>query len=178
MIRLVLGLVVLLAAASCATSADTTTPRTTTEGRPSPGAKEWMADLCATASDLRTGLWTSAKDIEPLRQQLRDQLDTAVDEIDAALDELAAIPAAPVEGGNTAVAQLGNELTDLRDALVRGRDELDALPADAGEERLGQVVGEVWPDAAARAADPFAGVTVSDAMRDAAAGPECAPFSF
>lgn len=50
------------------------------------------------------------------------------------------MPAASVDGGDTAVTQLGNELTDLRDALVRGRDELDA--------------------------DPFAGVTVSDAMRE------------
>jgi len=80
--------------------------------------------------------------------------------------------------GDTAVTQLGDELTDLRDGLVRGRAELDALPTDAGEERLGQVIGEVWPDAAARAADPFAGVAVSDAMRDAAAEPDCAPFSF
>ncbi|MGB3442310.1 MAG: hypothetical protein WBA97_26510 [Actinophytocola sp.] len=178
MSRLVLGLVVLVAAASCTTSADSTMPRTTTEGRPSPGAAEWMADLCTTASDLRTGLWTSAKDIEPLRQQLRDQLDTAAGEVDAALDELAAMPPAPVDGGDTAVTQLGNELTDLRDALVRGRDELDALPTDASEQRLGQVLGKVWPDAAVRAADPFAGVMVSAAMRDAAAGPDCAPFSF
>lgn len=179
MSRLVLGLVVLVAAASCTTpSADSTTPPTTTEGRPSPGAVEWMADLCTTASDLRTGLWTSAKDTEPLRQRLRDQLDTAANEVDAALDELAAMPAAPVDGGDTAVTQLGNELTDLRDALVRGRDDLDELPTDSSEGRLGQVVGKVWPDAAARAADPFAGVTVSDAMRDATAGPECVPFSF
>lgn len=177
--RLVLGLVALIVAASCArTPADSTTPRTATEGRTSPGATEWMADLCATASDLRTGLWTSAKDTEPLRQRLRNQLDTAADEVDAALDELAAIPAAPVDGGDTAVTQLGNELTDLRDALVRSLDELDELPTNASEGRLGQIVGEVWPDAAARAADPFAGVTVSDAMRDAAAGPDCAPFSF
>jgi hypothetical protein len=179
MSRLILGLVALLVAASCArTPTDSTTPRTTTEGRMSPGATEWMADLCATASDLRTGLWTSAKDTEPLRQQVRDQLDTAADEVDAALNELAAMPAAPVDGGDTAVTQLGDELTDLRDALVRGRDDLDALPTDAGEEQLGQVIGEVWPGAAARAADPFAGVAVSDAMRDAAAGPDCAPFSF
>lgn len=180
MSRLVLGLVALLVAASCAkTPADsTTTPRATTEGRPSPEATEWMADLCATATDLRTGLWTSTKDAEPLRQRLRDQLDTAADEVDAALNELAAMPAAPVDGGDAAVTQLGDELTDLRNALVRGRDELDALPTDASEERLGQVVGKVWPDAAARAADPFAGVTVSDAMREAAAGPDCAPFSF
>ena len=179
MSRLVLGLVVLLVAAGCArTPADTTTPRTTTEVRPSPGATEWVANLCATATDLRTGLWTSAKDTEPLRQRLRDQLDTAADEVDATLAELAAMPAAPVDGGDTAVTQLGNELTDLRDTLVRGRDELDALPTDASDERLGQVIGKVWPDAAARAADPFAGVTVSDAMRTAATGPDCAPFSF
>lgn len=179
MSRLVLGLVALVAVASCARPlADSTTPRTTTEGRTSPGATEWMADLCATASDLRTGLWTSAEGTEPLRQRLRDQFDTAADEVDAALNELAAMPAAPVDGGDTAVTQLGNELTDLRDALIRGRDELGALPTDASEERLGQVVGKVWPDAAARAADPFAGVTVSAAMRDAAAGPDCAPFSF
>ncbi len=88
------------------------------------------------------------------------------------------MPAAPVDGGDTAVTQFSDELTDLRDALARGRDDLDALPTDAGEERLGQVIGKVWPDAAARAADPFAGVTVSDAMRDAATGPDCAPFSF
>ncbi|MFC4854620.1 hypothetical protein [Actinophytocola glycyrrhizae] len=179
MSRLVLGLVVLIAAASCTTTpADSTPPPTTTEGRPAPAATAWMADLCTTASDLRIGLWTSAKDTEPLRQQLRDQLDTAADEVDAALDELAAMSAAPVDGGDTAVTQLGNELTDLRDELVRGRDDLDELPTDASEKRLGQVVGKVWPNAAARAADPFTGVTVSDAMRDAAAGPDCAPFSF
>jgi len=137
-----------------------------------------MADLSATASDLRTGLWTSAKDTEPLRQRLRDQLDTAADEVDAALNELAAMPAAPVAGGDKALTQLSNDLTDLRDALVRGRDELDALPTDASEERVGQVIGKVWPDAAARAANPLTGATVSDAMRDAAAGPDCAPFSF
>jgi hypothetical protein len=174
-----LGLVALVAIAGCArTPEDSTTPRTTAEGRTSPGATEWMADLCATATDLSTGLWTSAKDTEPLRQRLRDQLDTAADEVDVALNELAAMPAAPVDGGDKAVTQLGNELTDLRDALARGRDDLDALPTNAGEEQLGQVIGEVWPDVTARAADPFAEVTVSDAMRDAAAGPDCAPFSF
>ncbi|TDV51047.1 hypothetical protein [Actinophytocola oryzae] len=179
MSRLVLGVVVLLVAAGCArTPADTPTPPTTAEVRPSPGATEWMANLCAAATDLRTGLWTSAKDTEPLRQRLRDQLGTAADEVDATLSELAAIAAAPVDGGDMAVTQFGNELTDLRDALVRGRDELDALPTDASDERLGQVVGKVWPDAAARAADPFAGVKVSDAMRDAATGFDCAPFSF
>jgi hypothetical protein len=178
MSRLVLVLVALVVAAGCArTPADTTTPHTT-EDRTSSGATEWMANLCTTASDLRTGLWTSAKDTEPLRQRLRNQLNNAADAVDAARNELAAMPAAPVDGGDTAVTQLGNELTNLRDALVRGRDDLDALPTDASDERLGQVIGNVWPDAAARAADPFAGVTVSDAMRDAATGPDCAPFSF
>lgn len=179
MSRLVLGLVALLFVASCARMpADSTKPRTTTEGRPSPGATEWMANLCATATDLRTGLWTSAKDTEPLRQRLRDQLDTAADAVDTSVTELAAMPPAPVDGGDTAVTQFSDELTDLRDALIRGRDDLDALPTDASEEQLGRVVGNVWPDAAARAADPFAGVTVSDAMRTAATGPDCAPFSF
>jgi uncharacterized phage infection (PIP) family protein YhgE len=178
MTRLVLGLVALLIAASCArTPADTATPRTT-KGTTSTAATEWMANLCTTATDLRTGLWTSTKDTAPLRQQLRDQLDTAADEVDAALNELAAMPAAPVDGGDTAVTQLANELTDLQDALIGGRDDLDALPTDASDEQVGQVVGKVWPDAAARAADPFAGVTVSDPMRDAATGPACAPFSF
>lgn len=178
MSRLILGLVVLIAVASCTTTPAEPASPPTTEGRPAPGAVSWMADLCSAASDLRTGLWGSAKDIVPLRQQLRDQLDTAADEIDATLDELAAIPAAPVDGGDTAVTQLSSKLTDLRNALVRGRDELDALPADASDESLGQVVGKVWPKAAARAADPFAGVPVSDAMRNAATGPDCAPFSF
>lgn len=69
MSRLVLGLVVLVAAASCTTTpAGSTTPRSTTEGRPSPGATAWMTDLCITASNLRNGLWTSAKGTEPLRQ--------------------------------------------------------------------------------------------------------------
>lgn len=109
---------------------------------------------------------------------MRDQLATAADEVDTALNELATMPVAPVDGGDTAVTQLGSELTDLRDTLVRGRDELDQLPRDASDERLGQVLGKVWPDAAARAGDPFRGVTVSNAMRDAATGPDCAAFSF
>lgn len=175
---LVLVLVAVVGTAGCArTPAAPTTPPTA-DRTTAAGASEWMADLCATASDLRGGLWTSAEATGPLRQRLHDQLNTAAEEVDAALDALDAMPAAPVEGGDAAVTQLGDELTDLRDALVRGRGDLDALPADAGEDRLGQVVGTVWPRAAARAADPFAEVGISDAMRGAAAGPDCAPFTF
>jgi hypothetical protein len=132
-----------------------------------------MTHLCTTAGDLRNGLWASASGGGPLRKRLHDQLDTAAGKVDTALDELSTTPDAPVPGDDTAVTQLGDELGELRDALVRGRDAQDALPADAGEDRLGQVLGAVWPQAAARAAKPFTGVTVSDAMRNAATGPDC-----
>jgi hypothetical protein len=94
-----------------------------------------MADVCATATDLRTGLWTSAKDTAPLRQQLRDQLDTAADEVDAALTELAAMPAAPVDGGSTVVSQLGNELTDLRDAITSDHCSFSLRRGNERDER-------------------------------------------
>jgi hypothetical protein len=177
MSRFILGLVALLVVASCAkTPAEST--KSTSEANPSPDAAEWMADLCATATDLRTGLWASAKDTGPLRQRLRGQLDTAAGAVDTSLAELAAMATAPVDGGDEAVAQLSDELTDLRNALIGGHDDLDALPANAGDEALGRVLGNVWPAAAARAADPFAGVTVSAPMLDAAVASDCAPFFF
>lgn len=163
--RLVVGLAVLVAATGCTTESPAAPPPA--------GGESWMEDLCAAGADLRAGLWGSASGTEPLRQRLRGQLDTASGEVDTALDRLAELPPAPVDGGDTAVAELGDELTDLRDALVRGRDDLDALPAAAGEDQLGRVLGAVWPRAAARAADPFAGVAVSDAMKAAATGPDC-----
>jgi hypothetical protein len=177
--RLLLGLVVLVVTTACAeTPTDPTTSPITPEARIPTGATVWMADLCTIASDLRSGLWASATGTGPLRQRLRDQLDTATAKVDAALEKLAAMPGTPLEGGDTAVTQLNDELAEVRDALARSRSDLDTLPRNASDNRLGQVIGAVWPRAAARAADPFAGIAVSDAMRSAATTADCAAFSF
>ncbi|HEY7595113.1 MAG TPA: hypothetical protein VH969_18315 [Actinophytocola sp.] len=174
--RPAIGLLVLVAVAvsGCAGTQAAPTASPATDLRVSAGATEWMTDLCTIAGDLRNGLWASATGDGPLRKRLHDQLDTAAGKVDTALGELRTMPDAPVPGGDAAVTQLGDELGELRDALVRGRGALAALPADTGEDRLGQALGAVWPQAAARAAKPFTGVTVSDAMRNAATGPDCA----
>lgn len=129
-----------------------------------------VTHLCKDCGRLRNGLWARA--LGPLRKRLHDQLDTAAGNVDTVLDELSTTPDAPVAGGDTAVTQLGDELDQLRDALVRGRDALDALPADADEDRLGQVLGAVWPPAARAGGEAVTGVAVS-AMRNAATGPDC-----
>jgi hypothetical protein len=171
--RPAIGLLLLVTVSGCAGTPETPTASPTIDVTVPAGATEWMTDLCTTAGDLRNGLWASATGDGPLRRRLHDQLDTAASKVDTALGELRTMPDAPVLGGDTAVTQLSDELGELRDALVRGRGALDALPADTGENRLGQVLGAVWPQASARAAKPFTGVTVSDAMRNAATGPEC-----
>lgn len=176
--NLLLGLVLLVAAAGCSGTPATSVDPSTTGHTATVAAQEWMANLCTTAGELRDGLWTSATGDGPLRQRLRGQLDTAAGVIDTALDTLAATPAAPIEGADAAIGQLNDELTELRDSLVRGLNAMDALPEDADDEQVGQVLATVWPSAAARAADPFSGVSVSEAMRNAATAPGCAPFSF
>lgn len=176
--NLLLGLVLLVAAAGCSGTPVTAPKPSAAGGTATVAAQEWMTGLCATAGELRNGLWTSANGDGPLRQRLRGQLDTAAGAIDTALDALDATPTAPIEGADTAIGQLDDELTELRDALVRGLSAMDALPENADDEQVGQVLATVWPRAAARAADPFSGVSVSEAMRNAATAPGCAPFSF
>ncbi|GAB3447568.1 hypothetical protein [Actinophytocola sediminis] len=181
MSKLVIGVTVLVALVGCTgTPADSApTPGTTesapetTGGTPAPGAVAWMTGFCTVASDLSRGIYTSSPDTDELRTSMLGQLENTASAIDAAIDRLAELPAAPVDGGDTAVSQFGDELTELRDALARGRDEIDALPTDADDGRLGQVFGTVWPTAAARAARPLTGVTVTDAMRGAATDITC-----
>lgn len=177
--RFTFGVLVLATVVSCAEAPARApgSPTTTSGGSTIAEATEWMSKLCTIATDLRTGLWTSAKGTLPLRDGSRDQLDTAAQQVDETLDRLAVLPTPPMDGGKAATTQLRNELSDLRDALIGGRDDLDALPANASEQQVGQVMGEVWPRAAARAANPFSDITLSDAIRAAATGPTCTPYS-
>ncbi|OLF11988.1 hypothetical protein BLA60_08105 [Actinophytocola xinjiangensis] len=137
-----------------------------------------MADFCTTASELRTGLWSSGAGDGPLRERFQNQLDTAAQKVATTLDRLPSLSDSPVGGGDAAVAQFGDALGELHESLVRGRAALDALPENATEDQNATVVAQVWPRVAARAADPFTGVTVSAAMRTAADTSACAPFSF
>jgi hypothetical protein len=81
MTRLALGLVVLIAMAGCAGTPVDPTTSPTTESTIAAGATEWMADLRHRQRPARRVV-ASAKGIGPLRQRLRDHLDTAAGVVD------------------------------------------------------------------------------------------------
>ena len=177
--RCALLVLVLVVGTGCA---DSTGSPARSNGPAPASSVAWMDQLCSVADDLRTALWGSATDPggrgDPaaLRDSFDSQLSAAATALEAAVDQLDALPADRPPGGADAATELGDQLTALRDSVVTGQQSLADLPPNAAEPDLGRVMGSVWPEVAARAAKPFDGVPVTDDLKAAAKGSACLAY--
>lgn len=134
-----------------------------------------MTEFCTAVGDLRTSLWGSADGgTGTLRTRLESQLDTASTTLTTAANRLdTLLPDGSPSGGPAAVSALIGRLSDLHDDTVDGRKSLTALPPNATESDVGQVMGMVWPKVASLAGDPLAEVVLTEAMKAAATDLSC-----
>jgi hypothetical protein len=133
-----------------------------------------MTEFCTAVGDLRTSLWGSANGgTGPLRTRLESQLDAASTALTTATNRLDTLPEGSPSGGPAAVSTLTSRLNDLHDDTVAGRESLTALPPNATESDVGQVMGTVWPKVASLAGTPLAEVEITDAMKTAATDVSC-----
>jgi hypothetical protein len=133
-----------------------------------------MTEFCTVVGDLRTSLWASANGgTGTLRTRLDAQLAAASTALTTATTQLGALPEAPPSGGPAVVSTLVGRLTDLHDDTVDGRKSLTALPPNATDADLGQVMGTIWSKVASLAGNPLERIALTDAMKAAATDLAC-----
>ncbi len=150
------------------------------DGIAQPEAVSWTGSVCRTlipvAQTLRTPPPVDVTAPEAAQQAYRDYLTEAQNQAEQAQQEIGALGAPPVEGGEELAQEVQEQITDLREDAAEAREQIDAAtPGDPVSIGQAVVAGANVLGAMGNNVQALATLTADPELRNAVEqAPECA----
>jgi hypothetical protein len=132
-------------------------------------AVEWVGSFCKTVGILVRSVYDAAPAVNStaLKTEFTHQLGTAAQALRDTATKLKDLPEAPIADGDRVVDDLIAKFTSQVDVFERAHDAMAALPDDADNRAVGEVMATASPTMAALTARPLKDVAVSQDFKTA-----------